>query len=91
MYIVIGAPFTGWTDPLGLLVKCAILSKFGNRKVGMIMAKRDPADLAAVMQLVKDGKVVPAIDRVFRLDEIGEAIAYLADGHACGKVIVIMP
>jgi NADPH:quinone reductase-like Zn-dependent oxidoreductase len=90
-YFVIGAPFTGLADPLGLLVKCAILSKFGNRKVAMMMAKRDPADLATVMQLVKDGKVAPVIDRRFRLDEIRDALAYVADGHARGKVVVVMP
>lgn len=89
-YFVIGAPFTGRTDPLGLLFRIAILSPFGNRKVGMLMAKRDSADLAAVTQLVKDGKVAPVIDRRFGLDQVGDAIAYVAEGHARGKVAVVM-
>ena len=89
-YLVIGAPFTGWTDPLGLMLKSAFFSMFGNRKIGMTMAKRDPADLAAVMQLVKDGKITPAIDRRFRLDQIRDAIAYVADGKARGKVVLVM-
>jgi NADPH:quinone reductase-like Zn-dependent oxidoreductase len=42
------------------------------------------------MQLVEDGKVAPAIDRRFPLDAIRDAIGYVADGHACGKVVVVM-
>jgi NADPH:quinone reductase-like Zn-dependent oxidoreductase len=90
-YIAIGAPFTRYTDPLGLLVRCAFLSAFGNRTLAMMIAKRDPADLATVMQLMKEGKVVPIIDRRFGLDEVGEAMAYVAQGRACGKVVIVMP
>lgn len=88
-YLVIGAPLTGWTDPLGLMLKMAVLSAFGNRKLAMLMAKRDSADLAAVMTLVKDGKIAPVIDRQFGLGEIRDAIAYLAAGRARGKVIIV--
>jgi len=90
-YLAIGAPFTGMMDLVALLLKCALLSKVRHRKVRMVMAKRNPDDLVAVMQLVKDRKVVPAIDRRFPLDDIREAIAYVADGHARGKVVVTMP
>jgi len=90
-YLAIGAPFTGMMDLVALLLKCALLSKVRHRKVRMVMAKRNPGDLVAVMQLVKDRKVVPAIDRRFPLDDIREAIAYVADGHARGKVVVTMP
>jgi NADPH:quinone reductase-like Zn-dependent oxidoreductase len=54
------------------------------------MAKRNPADLATVMQLVKDGKARPAIDRRYPLDEIRDAVTYVADGKARGKVVVVM-
>jgi NADPH:quinone reductase-like Zn-dependent oxidoreductase len=87
-YLVIGAPSA--TQLLGLVVKCVVLSAFGNRKLSLLMAKRNQADLVTVMQLVKDGKVRPAIDRRYRLDEIRDAIAHVTDGHARGKVVVIM-
>lgn len=90
-YIVIGAPFTGTTQLLALVLKCVVLSAFGKRKLSLFMAKRNPADLATVMQLVKDGKVRPAIDRHYPLDEIRDAIIYIAEGHARGKVVVVMP
>ena len=75
---------------LGLALKCVALSAFGNRKLSLFMAKRNPADLATVMQLVKDGKVRPAIERTYRLDEIRDAIAHVTDGRTRGKVVVVM-
>ena len=89
-YLVIGASFTSTTQLLWLVLKCVFLSAFGNRKLSLFMAKRNPADLATVMQLVKDGKVRPAIERTYRLDEIREAIAHVTDGHARGKVVVVL-
>jgi len=88
VYLIIGAPPS--TGLLTLVLKCVVLSAFGNRKLSLFMAKRNQADLATVMQLVNDGQVRPAIDRRYRLDQIREAIAYVTDGHARGKVIVVM-
>ncbi len=89
-YLVIGAAFTSTTQLLVLVLKCIALSAFGNRKLSLFMAKRNADDLASVMRLVKDGKVRPAIDRRYRLDEIRDAIAYVTEGHARGKVVVVM-
>ena len=89
-YLVIGAPFTATMQLLALVLKCAVLSALGNRKLALVMARKNPADLATVMQLVKDGEVRPAIDRRFRLEEIRDAIAYVAAGQARGKVVVVV-
>ena len=45
-------------------------------------------DIAAVSALIADGKVAPAIDRRFPLSEVVEALRYVDDGHARGKVLV---
>ena len=39
-------------------------------------------------ELVRTGKVRPAIDRTFDLDDTREALSYLEKGHARGKVVV---
>ena len=46
------------------------------------------ADVATIVELVAAGKVTPAIDRRYPLGEVVEALRYVDDGHARGKVIV---
>jgi NADPH:quinone reductase-like Zn-dependent oxidoreductase len=41
-------------------------------------------------ELLEAGKVVPVIDRHYPLSEVAEAIRYLEEGHAKGKVIITM-
>ena len=38
--------------------------------------------------LLESGKVVPMIDRRYRLSEAAEALRYLAEGHAQGKIVL---
>jgi NADPH:quinone reductase-like Zn-dependent oxidoreductase len=53
-----------------------------------MMAKPGPDDLAFIGELMKTGAVTPVIDRSYRLDEVPEAIRYLEEGHARGKVVI---
>jgi NADPH:quinone reductase-like Zn-dependent oxidoreductase len=62
-----------------------IVSRFGRRKLKLLMAKITPEDLAALAAM--EG-IVPAIDRTYPLDEAAAAIGYVATGHARAKVIV---
>lgn len=87
-YVAVGGPFTGVTDPLGLVLKCLVLSWFGRRKLGLLMARRNREDLVALSDLMQQGKITPVIDRRFALSEAREAIAYVAAGRARGKVVV---
>ena len=45
-------------------------------------------DLAYVAELLESGDVRPVIDRRYRLDQVPEAIRYMEEGHARGKVVV---
>ena len=38
--------------------------------------------------LMKSGKVIPVIDRRYRLSEVAEAIRHLDERHAKGKVVI---
>jgi NADPH:quinone reductase-like Zn-dependent oxidoreductase len=64
-------------------------SKTGNKKVGLMgTAKMNQKDLVVVKELVEARKVVPVIDRRYPLSEVAEAIRYLEEGHARGKVVI---
>ncbi len=64
------------------------ISMTGSKKMGNLMAKLNQKDLVFMKELLKAGKVVPVIDRRYPLGETAEAIRYLEEGHARGKVVI---
>ncbi len=56
--------------------------------MGMFMAELTKGDLTALGDLMQTGKVTPVIDRTYPLREIPDAIRYLEEGHARGKVVI---
>ena len=67
------------------------VSKTGSKKIGgMGTAKPNKKDLVFIKELLEAGKVVPVIDRRYPLNEVSEAIRYLEERHARGKVVIIV-
>ena len=64
------------------------ISMTGSQKMGNLLAKPNNADLAFMKELLEAGKVKPVIDRTYPLSETVEAIRYLEEGHAQGKVVI---
>jgi NADPH:quinone reductase-like Zn-dependent oxidoreductase len=64
------------------------MSKNGGRKMGNVVAKPNQPDLLILKALVEAGKVAPVIDRCYPLSEVPEALRYLGEGHARGKVVI---
>ena len=56
----------------------------------MMLAKPSKKDLNILRELVETGKVKPVIDRRYSLSEVPEAIRYLEEGHARGKVVITL-
>jgi NADPH:quinone reductase-like Zn-dependent oxidoreductase len=72
----------------GILVG-PVLSTIGSKKMGFMgIARHNQEDLVTVKELVEAGKVAPVIDRSYPLAGAAEAMGYLADGHAQGKVVI---
>jgi len=66
-----------------------LMSINGNKKMGsMGGAKPNQEDLVYMKKLLEAGKVEPVIDRRYPLSETAEALRYLGEGHAKGKVII---
>jgi NADPH:quinone reductase-like Zn-dependent oxidoreductase len=64
------------------------MSKTGGKKMGGVTGKTDQKDLAFLKGLIEAGKVKPVIDRRYSLSEAAEALRYLGEGHARGKVVI---
>jgi NADPH:quinone reductase-like Zn-dependent oxidoreductase len=60
----------------------------GSKKMGGLAAKVVQKDLAYIKGLLEAGKIRPVIDRRYPLSEVPEALRYLGEGHALGKVVI---
>ena len=64
------------------------MSRNGRQKMGNLAANPNQKDLIFVKELLENGKVVPIIDRCYPLREVADAIRYLEEGHAQGKIVI---
>jgi len=66
------------------------LSKAGGQKFGSMVAHPNRKDCDVLNELLESSKVVPVIDRMYPLEEAAEALRYVGEGHARGKVVITM-
>jgi len=89
VYVTLG----GTSLPIfaGLLVG-PLISLFSDRWTGLMLWWKpfNGADVATLKELIAAGKVKPVIDRRFPLSGVVDALRWVDDGHAKGKVIVTM-
>ena len=90
-YVLIGgggASEQGFLGGLGKALWAVVYSKFVSQQMGMMMADANQKDLTILADMMQSGKVKPVIDRTYKLDQVPEALRYLEQGHARGKVII---
>ena len=64
------------------------LMSFGSKKMLSLATKANQKDLEFIVKMAEDGKIKPVIDRRYPLDKTADAIHYLSEGHARGKVVI---
>ena len=66
-----------------------LMSKFTSQKFSFYISQLNHNDLALLGDLMLSGKVTPVIDRIYKsLGEVQDALQYLEQGHARGKVVI---
>ena len=80
-----GGRWLGGTDRQ---IRAIVLSRFVGQKLGTLISTQNHEDLIVLKELIEAGKVTPVIDRTYPLSEVPEAIRYLEEGHARGKVVI---
>jgi NADPH:quinone reductase-like Zn-dependent oxidoreductase len=88
--VVVGGPKGNrWIGPLSQALKLRLSSIGGSRRVvAPFLAKMNREDLVVLQKLLEAGTVTPVIDKRYELSEVPEALRYLGEGHARGKIVV---
>ena len=77
-----------WPQMRQGLVWGPLLSILGRQKLGPSITKASQEDLSFLGELLASGKLTPVIDRHYSLSAVPDAIRYVEEGHARGKIIV---
>ena len=88
--VIVGGDGGGhWTGGFfrGML-RAPVVSLFVSQRLRGLNSKVKQEDLVTLTELIEAGKVTPVIDRTYPLVEAPDAIRYLAEGHARGKVVI---
>jgi NADPH:quinone reductase-like Zn-dependent oxidoreductase len=86
--VIVGAEDAGNWLGIRRQLRAAALSPFVGQKLGFFISKERSQDLEELRKLLEAGAIKPVVDRTFPLDEVPEAIGYLRDGHARGKIVI---
>jgi NADPH:quinone reductase-like Zn-dependent oxidoreductase len=66
----------------------SLAGRAAGKRIRLLVVRLGAQRLAPLIELCQGGKVTTVIDRRYPLNEVPEALRYLGDGHAKGKVVV---
>ncbi len=85
IYVVVGGDLSRIIQAMLL---APLLSQIGNKKTRFFIANINQKDLVLLKRLLEAGRVVPVIDRRYPLSDAAEALRYLEQRHARGKIVL---
>jgi NADPH:quinone reductase-like Zn-dependent oxidoreductase len=83
-----GALSSRWLASLPRLIHAIVVFPFVSQRLGLFVSKVTNRDLEALVEMVEKGDVTPVIDRAYMLGDVPDAMAYVGEGHARGKVVI---
>jgi NADPH:quinone reductase-like Zn-dependent oxidoreductase len=87
--VLVGAPKADpLLGPLRHVVRIRLASMRGSQKAVFFIAKVNKPDMAVLRELVEAGKVTPVVERRYDLSEVADALRYMGEGHAQGKIVI---
>ena len=87
--VIVGSENGGrWLGGSDRQLRAMLLSPFTSQTLTTLICSENTQDLRALTELIESGQVRPVIDRTYPLSQAPEAIEYMRDGHARGKVVV---
>ena len=87
--VIIGGEEGGrWLGGLDRSVRAVVLSLFVRQTLVMLVSTENSKDLNALRDLIETAQIAPAIDRTYPLSETPDAIEYMSENRARGKVVI---
>jgi NADPH:quinone reductase-like Zn-dependent oxidoreductase len=77
-----------WLGGIDRQLRALALSPFVGQKLGTFVSRENHRDLIVLKELIEAGKITPIIDRAYPLSEAPDAIRYMREGRARGKVVI---
>ena len=77
-----------WLGGSDRQVRALLLSPLVGQKLGTFVSRENHEDMIVLKELIEAGKVTPVIDRTYPLSEVPEAIRYMREGRARGKLVI---
>jgi len=74
--------------PLGYVIRTKVASLARSPKAVFFIAKLNRDDLLVLNEMIEAGSVTPFVDRTYAFDDIADAMRYLGEGHARGKIVI---
>jgi NADPH:quinone reductase-like Zn-dependent oxidoreductase len=86
---MVGAPKANrLLGPLGHIARVRLAAWRGSQKAVFFVAKFNKPDLDALRELLESGNVKPVVEKRYELGEVADALRYLGEGHAQGKIVI---
>jgi NADPH:quinone reductase-like Zn-dependent oxidoreductase len=86
--VFVGTPSFRFVAPLLRVVRGTLRSRFSDQKAVAYLTQHSQADLLVLKELIEAGEITPVVDRTYPLSETPEAMRYLEQGRARGKVVI---
>ncbi len=77
-----------WLGAGRRMAAAALLNLFVRQRIKSFTVEPNTADMNTLLELIAAGLVTPLIDRTYPLEQVPQALAYLEEGHARGKVVI---
>jgi NADPH:quinone reductase-like Zn-dependent oxidoreductase len=86
--VMVGGPKGPLLGPLGHIAKVRLAALRGSQKAVFFIANFNGSDLGVLRELHESGKVKPVVEKRYELSEVAEALRYMGEGHAQGKIVI---
>jgi NADPH:quinone reductase-like Zn-dependent oxidoreductase len=86
--VMVGGPKSRLLGPLGHIAKVRLAALRGRQKAVFFIAKWNKPDMDVLREMLESGNVKPVVEKRYALGEVADAIRYIGEGHAQGKLVI---
>jgi NADPH:quinone reductase-like Zn-dependent oxidoreductase len=86
--VMVGGPKGPLLGPLGHIAKVRLAALRGSQKAVFFIANFNGPDMGVLRELLESGKVKPVVERRYELGQVADALRYIGEGHAQGKIVI---